>query len=156
MAGLRGSCAFPSRHVSLALLFRSVGLGFSFSWLEVGLSFIGWELALPSWSGVGPAFSGCGGWPSLRLCLARPYCGWGWPFPPRVGTGPSFFLVKGRFAIPSSSSGGLALLGLGPRGEGWSSLLGMGCPSPLGVGVCPFLLGVRVGLVLSGCGGWPS
>ena len=64
-------------------LFWSVEFGFSFSWLEVDLSFFGWELVLSFWCGgwpfllegcsssgvmvdpflvrVGPAFSGCGG-----------------------------------------------------------------------------------------------
>ena len=59
-----------------------------------------------------------------------------WP----AGTGPS--LLWRRFAMPSLS-GGLVLLGL-------CLLLGMGWPSPLGVGVWPFLL--EVGLLASwGC-----
>ena len=126
----------------------------------------GWQ----AFVGVAPFFLGAFRWPSLFLecgvwilwwltlpleVVFGPFSyGCGWPFLLRVVTGPS--LLWRRFAIPSQS-GGLVLLGLGPRSEGWSPpLLGMGWPFLLGVGVCPFFLGVRVGLVFSGCGSWPS
>ena len=70
--------SFSSRRVSLALPFKNVVFGFSFSWLRVGLSSFGWELVLSC---------SCGGWPFFLgvWVLALPsrgvgVFGGGWPF----------------------------------------------------------------------------
>ena len=65
-ACLCGSCPLPSRRVSLALPSRSVEFGFSFSWLEVDLSFFGRGRVGRNWSclfGVGVVLSLFGGCP---------------------------------------------------------------------------------------------
>ena len=114
---------------------RGWGLGFPFLGLAIARVSHGGGLFFLS-VGVRPPF-----W---EWWLALPSWGRVWP----AGLGPS--LLWRRFTIPSSS-GSLALLGLG-RSEGCSCLLGMGWPSPLGVGVWPFLL--EVGLLALPSWGW--
>ena len=118
-----------------------------FLMVVVASSFLLWvggsRQSFSEW-GVSPSWT----WPSMVGVLARPSCIWGWPFLLRVGTGPSLLASEGEVRHSFFEWRGLAILGLGPRSEGWSS--------PLEVGVWPFLLEVGVGLVFSGCGGWPS
>ena len=137
------------------------------SWgVVVGPSFLGFGLALPSWSGFGPSFLVCGGWPFLLEFRVGPaFLGFGfWPFLLGVRAGPPFagpsvflMLVVGNsflalgLAFPCWSGVGPSLLGCG----GWPCLLGVCWPTTLGVGVGMSFFGWELVLSLW-CGGVPS
>ena len=148
-----GSWLLPSWGVNFCLFLLVDGVWAFLLGVRAGPPFSGFGLALAcvSHGGCGLFLLSVGVRPPFwEWWLALPSWGRVWP----AGIGPS--LLWRRFAMPSLRRG-LALLGLGPRSDCRSGLLGMGWPSPLGVGVGVGLSFFGWELVLSfWCGFGPS